>query len=371
MKGTWAAGILAAAVLLTGCGGGLPRAREMGEMALMRTMGVDGNGEGTLAVTVSTGKRAVGTQGGTAAPLILYAESPSLSGACREIQGLSSYHVFYGYVDQILLGESMALQGVEPVLEYLSRDVELGLGAQIWLVRDGSAQSAIESGGESGVEEQLSILRKSRELGVGGLTRTAEEVFQDILEQGGTYLPALHCVPSEQEGEASLLEWGYGVLREDRLVGYLEGDGARGLELLAGQGNGDLLEVELSGGLAVVEIGQTTTQFIPVYQQRELKEIHLVCQVNGALTEFPSPMEGEEVNRLRELVEQQETQKIQRALDQLRSWRVDCVGIGHQLSMAAPEGWRWIEEDWERLFVNVPITVTVQATINRTYGDLG
>ncbi len=370
MRGTCAAGFLAAAVLLSGCGG-LPQAREMGEMALMRTMGVDEGGTEAVAVTVSTGKRAAGTQGGTAAPLVLQAESPSLSGACRDIQGLSSYHVFYGYVDQILLGESMALRGVEPVLEYLSRDVELGLGAQIWLVRDGSAQSAIESGGESGVEEQLSILQKSRELGIGGLTRTAGEMFQDILEQGGAYLPALRCVPSGQEGEASLLEWGYGVLREDRLVGYLEGDGARGLELLAGRGDGDLLEIQLSGGPAVVEIGQTATQFIPVYRQKELREIRLVCQVDGALTEFPSPMKTEEFNRLREAVERQETEKIQRALDQLRSWRVDCVGIGRQLSMAAPEGWRWVAEDWERLFVNVPITVTVQASISRTYGDLG
>ena len=53
--------LAALALLLTGCSG-LPRPREMGDMALLRTMGVDLGEEG-LSVTVSTGPRARGLQG--------------------------------------------------------------------------------------------------------------------------------------------------------------------------------------------------------------------------------------------------------------------------------------------------------------------
>ena len=66
MKKRLAAAVLAAsAALLTGCGkAALPYAREMGDMALLRTMGVDaGEKDGNLQVTVSTGKRAAGLQG--------------------------------------------------------------------------------------------------------------------------------------------------------------------------------------------------------------------------------------------------------------------------------------------------------------------
>ena len=42
--------------LLTACGrASLPYAREMGDMALMRTMGIDMEGE-QMAVTISTGR---------------------------------------------------------------------------------------------------------------------------------------------------------------------------------------------------------------------------------------------------------------------------------------------------------------------------
>ena len=87
-------------------------------MALLRTMGVDaGEKEGDLRVTVSTGKRAAGLQGEGQPPLILSAEGGSLSSACLAMQGLSDSYVFYGYVDQLLLGEELALEGVQTVLD--------------------------------------------------------------------------------------------------------------------------------------------------------------------------------------------------------------------------------------------------------------
>lgn len=72
MKKVLAAALCGAVMfLLPGCGGErLPYAREMGDMALMRTMGVD-TGEGgaeQLHVTVSSGRRARGLQGRRSRP---------------------------------------------------------------------------------------------------------------------------------------------------------------------------------------------------------------------------------------------------------------------------------------------------------------
>ncbi len=61
MKGFLAL-VLAGGLLLTGCSG-LPTSREMGDMALLRTMGVDAVAQG-VEVTGSTGPRARGTSGG-------------------------------------------------------------------------------------------------------------------------------------------------------------------------------------------------------------------------------------------------------------------------------------------------------------------
>ena len=110
MKRGWMAP-LALSLLLTGCSG-LPAAREMGDMALLRTMGIDAAANG-VAVTGSTGPRAKGLQAEDEPALILSADRESLSGACLAMQGQSDSYVFFGYVDQLLLGQELAERGVQ------------------------------------------------------------------------------------------------------------------------------------------------------------------------------------------------------------------------------------------------------------------
>ncbi len=368
------AAMLGIAVLfLSGCGkAALPYAREMGDMALLRTMGVDeGETEGTVRVTVSTGRRAAGLQGESQPPLVLSALGDSLSAACLSMQGLSDNYVFYGYVDQLLVGEGAALEGVEPVLDYFSRDGELGLGAQMWLIRGSTAQAALEAGGETGVDARLFTLQTDSEMGAAGITRTAGEVFSSLLEQGCAYLPALAVTdPGEAGGGTVLLEAGYGVLREGKLVGYLEGEGAKGLELLTGQTAADIIEVALPSGTAVARVTGAAVECEPVYQGEELVKLRLYGRITAELAEFHDPMDQEELEQLRKALEERESFRLQRVLDQLRSWGSDCTALGSQVGRADPGRWEGIQGEWERLFPSVPLEISVQASLRRTYGDL-
>ena len=181
-------GVLLAVLLLAAAvWGGLPRGREMGDMALLRTLGVDLEEE-DYVVTASTGRRARGLQGEeTLEPMVLSARGATLSGALVAMESLSEQELFFGYVDQLLLGESLA-EG-------------------------------------------------------GALPRAVGETMTDLLENGCACVPALALDES-----GLLLERGCGVLVPGGLAGWLEGDAARGLKLLEGRGTGT---VELSGGRAV------------------------------------------------------------------------------------------------------------------------
>ena len=370
----WGAALgLTAVLLLAGCGRAvLPYAREMGDMALLRTMGVDLEGQTEqVRVTVSTGKRAAGLQGESQPSLVLSALGNSISGACLSLQALSDSYVFFGYVDQLLLGEQAALAGLEPVLDYFSRDVELGLGAQIWLIRGETAQTAVQAGGEKGVEIRLSTLQTDSELGTAGITRTAGDVFSSLLEQGCAYLPALQTVnPEEMGGEAVLLEAGYGVLRDGVLVGYLEGESARGLELLTGQVGKDIIEAELPSGNTVARITGANVRLEPVFHGNELVQICLYCRVTAELAEFHTPMAEEELEQLKGQLEERESLRLQRVLDQLRSWGTDCADLGNQVGRANPAWWIGAQTEWAQLFSTVPIEISVQVSMRRTYGDL-
>lgn len=350
--------LLAACLLLTGCSG-LPTAREMGDMALLRVMGVDAAPAG-VAVTGSTGPRAKGLQEEGEAALTLSADRESLSGACLAMQGQSDSYVFFGYVDQLLLGEELARRDIRPVLDYFARDAELGLGARLWLVRGDTARNAVSAGGEDGVDKRLETLRHDSEMGVAALTRTAGEVYTGLLEQGSAFVPALSPAG---DGGAVLSESGYGVLKDGALAGFLEGEAARGLELLCGGPAGDILELELPDGRVCVKLTSARTGSRLAFSGDELSALELTCEVEARLSEYRRRPTRAALEQLQVALEAQIRARLEAALERLQAWGTDCTGLGAKAAIACPAKWQAVRADWPDRFARVPVELRVRATI--------
>ncbi|MGE4276835.1 MAG: Ger(x)C family spore germination C-terminal domain-containing protein [Lawsonibacter sp.] len=349
--------VLAVTLLLSGCDR-LPYPREMGDMALLRTMGVDRE-EDALLVTVSTGPQASGLKGEQKPALTLSARRPSLSSAAVALQGLSNGYVFFGYVDQLLLGEELTRQGVTEVLDYFARDVELGLGAQMWVVRGDTAQTAVSSGGDQGVESRLASLQTEGETGVTAVSRTAGDVYSDLLELGASYAPALVCTGQDK---TDLMDGGYAILKGDTLVGFLEEEQARGLELLEGKPSADVLEVAVPNERAVARI----TGAVTLCRFRSGGEgLSITCRVSAQLAEYSRLFTQEEMEQIREQIRAREASRIQGALTQLRSWEADCVGLGPWAALFSPQQWSGLKEDWPRNFARQEPELTVQVNLRR------
>ena len=350
--------ILALCLLLTGCSG-LPTAREMGDMALLRTLGVDPSPAG-VAVTGSTGPRAKGLQGDGEPALTLSADRPSLSAACLAMQGQSDSFVFFGYVDQLLVGEELAKEGVRPVLDYFSRDAELGLGAQLWLVRGASARDALSAGGDEGIDTRLETIQNDSKMGIANLTRTAGAVYTDLLELGSAYVPALSPAG---EGGAVLAEQGYGVLKGDVLAGFLEGEAAKGLELLAGGSSADVLDVELPEGPVSVKVTSACTKSRLEFQGDVPSALKLTCKVEVRLSEYRTRPAGQGLESLRTEAARRERVRLEGALEQLRAWGTDCAGLGAKAGMFHPARWQAVQADWSEYFSKVPVEIQVEVKV--------
>ena len=348
--------VLALCLLLAGCAG-LPTAREMGDMALLRTLGVDPSPAG-VAVTGSTGPRARGLQGEGEAALTLEADQASLSAACLAMQGQTDSYVFFGYVDQLLIGQALAEEGVRPVLDYFARNAELGLGAQLWLVRGAAAREALSAGGDQGIDARLETLQKDGEMGIASLTRTAGEVYADLLELGCAYAPAL-----SPAGDAALMETGYGILKGDALAGFLEGQEARGLDLLVGGSAADVAEVELPDNRVSVKITSASTKSRLEFQGDVPSALKITCKIEARLSEYQERPAGEGMTALQAELERQERACLEAALKRLQAWGADCAGLGARAGTAHPARWRAIQEDWSEWFSRVPVKIQVTVRV--------
>ena len=331
----------------------------MGDMALMRTLGMDiGDEKGNTLVTASTGRRAKGTQREVAPPLILSAERKSISGACLAIEGLSESYIFYGYVDQLILGEELAEDiGVLNALEYFLQDTELGLGTKGWIVR-GTASDALQSGGDSGAEKRLETLHLDSKLGAIGMTRSVGEVLSELLEEGASYMPAL----SLSDENDMLMEAGYAVLRGEQLVGWIEGEDAYGLERLAEQKSADVFEGTAPSGDVVLRLGDGETTFRPVLKEGAVVGGEVNCTVMADCLEYPPELSEAERDVLCGEIEARERKRVEGALDQMQRLDADCVGLMRGMGISAP--WHWAEIE-QMSFSDLPIKVNVQVTIQQ------
>jgi hypothetical protein len=297
-------GILAATAgacfLLTGCGG-LPTAREMEQGALICTMGLDREGEQVAVLALAEQADGEQTQ-------ILTAQGSSLSAACENMERGSGTGVFFGHVEQLLVGNSAAEEGILPELDFLSRDKDLSLGVELWLAGDTSAARAFA---------------ENETPGTAAVTRTAGEVYSELLERGCALVPVLG-------GEE------YGMLRRDGLAGYLTGEAARGTQLLEGKAEGDVLQLTAGETKAAVRILQSKTRVVLSEDERELT---VVCVVTAQLVQTEENLSQEERETLRCALQQRETSRVQEALAQMQGWNLDGLGLYDKGLLASPLRW--------------------------------
>lgn len=174
--------VLLLCFLLTGCSA-LPRPREMENMALLRTLGVDYE-NGIYLLTASTGLRSEG--GRQEDSLILTGQGPDFPSALADLKENSDRTVFLGYVDQFLVGEGLWGPNLLPLLDCAAHDGELSLGARLWAVKGLSGAQAVHSGGDRGVEQRLNTLRLN-----GAENRSAGDIYSELLDGHRTQLPTL------------------------------------------------------------------------------------------------------------------------------------------------------------------------------------
>lgn len=375
MKSKMVAALSAAVLVLSGCSGQgiFPYAREMGDMALLRTMGLDGT-QTEVELTVSTGSRASGVGAEKQDALVLSADGPSIGAASQRIQGMGDTFIYYGYVDQLLLGEERAALGIATVLDYLGRDAALGFGVQMWVVRGGTARQAIQGAGTEGVSGRLEQLRTDSETGAAAISRTAGELMTVLAQGGSTYLPALALSQTREGdggegGEQTLRSDGYAVLGQGRLVGFVRGEAALGLELLEGQLFGRTEQLRLSDGTQVtLSLKGAQVQCRPVFDEERLAGVELVCRVSARVIQTERPLKQEELESLQRQLERQAGEYAAHTLELAQHWNVDFLGLKRRVGAVQPSRWAQIQTQWDAAWRELELCVTVQGTVERSMG---
>lgn len=207
--------------LLTGC----TQASSLKERLIVQCIGVDRTETGVrLSVNAFQSKGVEAGEENSGENLVLSAEGETMTRAVENLKALTGKEPFFSHNRAILLGEDTARQGTEEIFRFFNGNYQNNCGVPVFLTR-GSAETVLQD------PALLPLLKQ--EWDAPAVYRVGESL---LLPGGGVCLPVLTL-----EADTARL-FGYGMLKEGRLVGFLSPEEELGYRTLRGRLSSLLVE---------------------------------------------------------------------------------------------------------------------------------
>ena len=358
--------------LLAGCGGGRGvffNYRPLEELQLVETLGVDA-ADGGVLLSAAAGAPATGDGA------VLSVRAPALVPGMEALQDRAVRgQVFFAHTQYLVLGQSYAENGVAALLDYVERDIHTRMGAGLFVTRDAAASALVTgAGADWDVSGVLSSVRRETALRGDSHVYDLRETAVALSEYGAALVCALRIVGTEGGVYAaspglSAVPEGYGVLKDGRLVGFLEGEEAYAASLLCGTlGAQTRLLPDSSGGAVTVEVRcpRPEMRVRRAPDGTPALEIAVKPEAVIAAVVAADPVSGASSEVLAEALDAAVRADVARVVRRAQAMDADFLAFGRALRLGGVDP-ASLPPDWLR---TLPVRVTVDVTLTGSY-DMG
>ena len=358
--------------LLAGRGGVRSNYRELEQLLVIQTMGLDSRVNG---VTLSLAAKGDSRQGVKR----LKADASSMSAAMERIRGASfEEELFSSHIAHLLIGEKAAETGLSDLLADLSRSAELRLDMPLYVVREDTAERAVMEVGDErrGICDVMDTVEQlARRHADCGVT-SAAQLLDEQARFGAALICALRLSPAaEQEGatdKAPALTAepeGYGVLRDGKLVSYLTREQAVAVSFL----KNETAEAEIPlrdsyGKTAVLELRGGRCRIRPVWSEDgQLTALRITAETDASILEQGAVGDEAYSDRLAARLEEYLAREIESVLRVSRELKADFLGLAAHVERADPAAFRRLDQDFAELLPALELEITVGVRLRHSF----
>lgn len=377
------------ALPLSGCKSIYNNYKEIEQLLVVQTMGLDTQGGGVLLSLAS----AAGSNGSS--PRRLHSSGESITTAMERIYNYSyEEQLFLSHVGQLIIGEDAAELGIDDYLAYISRTPAMRLDMPIFVVRDGSALDAIMQVGDGkrGISEILETVEvSSLRRGDSGIY-TAADVLRDSMRWGSALICALECsnasetpesgssqssgtqASSAQQNETPQLTAaanGFAIIRNGKLCRYLSREQAIAVGFLRNDvGISDVQVRDKHGDLVVLEIDGGKSRIKPVWSAPgELEALNVQTEVQASVIEISGVGElgkAEYTDHLTAQLEGLISDYVNETLQASKDLKADFLGLASAVESSNVEYFRLMSRPFPDLLPELELTVSVRGHLRHT-----
>ena len=361
---------------------------EIENLAIVGGMGIDRiqeDGKERYLLTLDVirpGLSGGGTEGGGRGKPIYWritATGDTLVDAERNINLRSPRRVFYGHMRFVAISEKIAREKLPDVIDYLARNSEVRLRILILLTRERATDALINY-----PELENTIARQVTEMAsiTGGivskfkiwdLAQTIDQLITPGLDPVMAELMTPFSVPAEPGGgPIKILRFGGGgVVKKDKLVGWLTDGETRGYLLGAGEAQEGALPVSLKNQPEPdtnINLTRSSRQ-LTVNVEGNKVTAKMLIHAEGDLGEYNGKEEvatHEGVLKLETKFKEEVEKEVRQSFKKAQELNADIFGLGNRLHERNPKAWKKMEKDWYKILPNVKLEIKVTAHIRRT-----
>jgi len=358
-----------------GCAG----QRELKDLNITVGVGIDSDEQtpGYVKITaqvvnpseVKSGTGDSGSSAGKGSPYINIDSSGSNTfAAVRDFTHELDERLYQAHTQVIILGEDIARGGIIKHLDFFVRAVETRPTVNI-VVADGTAYDVLNIRPE---KEKLPAMHVDKLIGSQELnSQSKPATILDYLHAmtSKTYcltVPVVSIVSHDQGQILVISEMG--VFKEDRMVGKLNLEEARGLLWIDGKIKSGVVNVKLHDGEAAIDIKNAKSE-VSVSFNNSLPVVNIDVEMTGTLATQTcgidlNTMEG--MDELRRLANQHIIYEVTRAIDKAKEYNTDIFGFGEKFHKRYKKAWRQMEDNWDVLFRQLVVNLKVVTKITST-----
>ncbi|XEC92625.1 Ger(x)C family spore germination protein [Paenibacillus tarimensis] len=374
--------------LLTGCW----NRRELKELSIVAAMGVDKTPETNKYKVsfqiINPGNVATGVVAGGAmqnTPVTVYTGTgDNLFGAIRKASKKVPRQLFFAHLQLLVIGESLAKQGVRDLFDFFERSHEIRLTTMVLVARGSEAESIVrvltplEKIPAKNIAGQMKMTSK---LWSENIKVEMDQVIKTLQGEGEPNISGVKIVGEPEVGnKSSNLQQtnvttrvditGIALFKNGKLKRWLNGDEGRGALWIQNEMKSTVVDLDCKNkkGAIGIEVVRSQTK-VNAKVQNGKPVFHIDIREDGHVNEVRCPMDLSKVEEIEKLEKQWalETKKeVMKAVKIAQSEESDIFGFGEAVNRANPKAWKKMKKEWGKTFAESKVDVQVDAFIRRS-----
>lgn len=303
--------------------------------------------------------------------------------AIQRMQTKLSRQVYRAHRRVLVIGESMARQGIKDVLDTYTRDPNLKLRTDIFIVKGGTAQDFLKQSYPLETIPGLGALGEYTQMGTLMEMGLLNFLLAATSEGACPTVPAIAIGmnPASQEGEnqkypSKVDEEGFrivgtGIFDKDlRLVGFLNVMEGRALRWVTGNLNKLTISANIpqEEGNVSLEVNKVGSKIQPIIQGEKIK-ILVTLTGQGMIRENNTRLDLTQIKNitlLQNALEQQVEQTVLGMITKVqKEYGTDIVGFSDAIRRKNLSQWKSMKNNWDMEFAEAEVSVKVNLTVRR------